>query len=293
MKTSGLGSCDATQTPIIDSWLADTILLVDSALLGINSYQTDTSIQRNLGAFFGISSTRAGTKKLTTVQSNDWQVETEIFYDDEGNPIPDKEDNTKPASLRTYPPSTGNSVTDEMLEDMQEGTSPNWAKFAYYSSDLKDYVIEEAANRYPGNPPSWCNGASATPPENRFALTESRLTRDVVTLCLDAFAAVSEPYETIAAAMASTSSKTPGDSLNDASPRSLTLFHELIHMTTTPDKTPDTATKPTECLDLTVNGADATQNPDSYVFMAWSYYLTKNGQPPFEWQEGLAQNIKP
>jgi len=128
---------------------------------------------------------------------------------------------------------------------MQLGTSPNWDKFAYYSSDLKDYVVEDAANRYPGNPPttprSWCNGKLATPAEDRFALTESRLTRDTVTLCPDAFTTDSEPFETIDAAMADAASKTLASSLDSASPRSLTLFHELIHMTTGPDETPDSA----------------------------------------------------
>jgi len=74
-KNSGPGTCSATNAPIVESWLQDTIKLVDFALQGLNAYQTDTSIQRNLAAFFSIRATKAGAvnandrSKFTTVQS--------------------------------------------------------------------------------------------------------------------------------------------------------------------------------------------------------------------------------
>ncbi|KAG9229720.1 hypothetical protein BJ875DRAFT_181156 [Amylocarpus encephaloides] len=285
---TGLGACSATQVPIVESWLQDTVELVDFALQGLSSYKTDRFIQRNLGAFFSIRTTKAGNvfaqdqakfatveKTLQVVQdflyqrnpqwtvegdgtgkpwlfcNSDWQSETEDLFDEQGNPVLDPNDNTKQASLRTFP-LTGNIAADQLLKDMQQGTPPNWDSFAYYSTDLKDYVIEVAANRYPGNPPatprSWCNGHLVTPDaENRFALTESRLTRDAVTLCPDAFTTSSEPFETIDAAMADPAAARLGTPLNDASPRSLTLFHELIHMTTGPDQTPDSASMFSVC----------------------------------------------
>jgi hypothetical protein len=187
-----------------------------------------------------------GTGKPWLFCNSDWQVETEDLFDYFGAVVPDPQDNTKQANLRTYPATTGDSVTDEMLADMKLGTSPNWDKFAYYSADVKDYVIEDAKNRYPGDathPRSWCNGKLATPAEDRFALTESRQKRDTISLCPDAFTTDSEPFETIDAAMADAASKTLSNSLDSASPRSLTLFHELIHMTTGPDNTPDSASK--------------------------------------------------
>ena len=131
------------------------------------------------------------------------------MFDINGTPIPDPRDPTKQASLRTYP-LTGNGVMDSLLHEMQQGASPNFNFFAYYSADLRDYVVETAQNRYPGNPPSWCNGAAASPQENRFALTETRLTRDAMTLCPDAFLAVSEPFETIADAINSNVAKDLG-----------------------------------------------------------------------------------
>jgi hypothetical protein len=91
----------------------------------------------------------------------------------------------------------------------------------------------------------------------------------------------------IAEGLASAAAKeeNPKTALQDTSPRSLTLFHELIHMTSKADLTPDTGTKPTECLRLA--GTDAVKNPDSIVFFAWSYYLSKNGDPPYQWHTGL------
>jgi len=131
-------------------------------------------------------------------------------------------------------------------------------------------------NRYPGNPPSWCNGGALDPPENRFALTETRQLKDAMTMCEDAFTTTSEPYETISDALNGPEVKATGQWLNNASPRSLTLLHELIHLVMGPDDTPDIATKPVECMQK--NSATGVEvNPDSYAFLAWSYWLTVNG----------------
>jgi hypothetical protein len=68
---------------------------------------------------------------------------------------------------------------------------------------------------------------------------------DSVTLCEPAFTEKAEKHETIADSMASdaaTNNKV-GTPLQETSPRSLTLFHEVIHMTNDPDLTPDTGSK--------------------------------------------------
>jgi hypothetical protein len=180
-----------------------------------------------------------GTGKPWLFCDSSWQMETELLYDDNGAPVsvPGSTPPTQ-ASLRTFPPTTGNAVTDELLQDMQKGTSPNWAKYAYYSPDLADYVLEDAVNRYLGNPRSWCNAPAG---ETRFALTEARQKRDAITLCPAAFTNAAEPFETIALAMASPLVGQLGTGLGLTSPRGLTLFHELIHMVMGPDSTPDTA----------------------------------------------------
>ena len=74
-KSSGPGSCDSTQNPIIESWLADTITLVDTALNGIQAFSMDKFLQRNMAAFFSIRTTKAGNPfaqdqaKFSTVES--------------------------------------------------------------------------------------------------------------------------------------------------------------------------------------------------------------------------------
>lgn len=111
--------------------------------------------------------------------------------------------------------------------------------FAYWSKDKKDYMIESSQNRYKGNPPSFCN---PPPGEHMFALTITRMLVDSVTICPDSFdAKKSEPFETIADGIASEAAKKEGSSLQDTSPRGLTLFHELIHLVKDPEKTKDTA----------------------------------------------------
>jgi hypothetical protein len=233
-----------------------------------------------------------------------WQQETEKLFNDDGTAVMIPGSNPSiQASLRTFPPTTGNSVTDSMLRDMQLGTSPNWSKYAYYSSDLHDYVLEDAENRYLEEPHEWCNSIEG---DTRFAITEARQKRDVITLCPTAFGATAEPFETIALAGASPLVGQLGTGLGLTSPRGLTLFHELIHLVKSPDQTPDVASmvpppvhiatislikrtaKPEQCLMTTLAGKDAVKNPDSYVFMAWSYYLTANGNPSYHWESGLS-----
>lgn len=100
-------------------------------------------------------------------------------------------------------------------------------------------MIEDAQNRYKGNPPSFCNPPAG---EHMFALTITRMEKDSVTICPDSFDATkSEPFETIAAGIASDAAKKEGSRLQDTSPRGLTLFHELIHLVKDPDNTKDTA----------------------------------------------------
>lgn len=68
---------------------------------------------------------------------------------------------------------------------------------------------------------------------------------DSLTLCEAAFTEKAEKHETIDDGMKSdgaTNDKN-GTPLEDTSPRSLTFFHELIHLTSDPDKTPDKGSK--------------------------------------------------
>lgn len=149
-------------------------------------------------------------------------------------------------NIRTYniPPTL--KQTDfglwDVLTKMQLGPGPDWKYFAYWSSDVRDYLVETKANRYKGNPPSLCN---PPPGQVYFAFTEGGLLLDTLTLCPDAFQAVSEPFETIAQCLAAPASTQVGTLLNDVSPRGLTLLHELIHLTLGTDKkiTPDSGSK--------------------------------------------------
>jgi hypothetical protein len=156
-------------------------------------------------------------------------VETEDLYDASGHPVPDPGHPTQTANLRTFPiPADQNDPRFKVLDAMHDGTSPNWDYYAYYSSDLIGYIIEEAADRYTGNPPSWCNGVPGDP---RFALTGTGLSRNTITLCPDAFLDIAEPYETVGDALSSDKAKALGSDLVTAAPRSLTLLHELVHLT--------------------------------------------------------------
>jgi hypothetical protein len=73
-KNNGPGTCSSTDAPIVESWLQDTIKLVDYALQGLNAYKTDISLRRNLAAFFSIGGTKNGVfakdqSKFDTVES--------------------------------------------------------------------------------------------------------------------------------------------------------------------------------------------------------------------------------
>src|SRR5437763_16974063 len=97
-------------------------------------------------------------------------------------------------------------------------------------------MLEQAQNRYIGNPRSFCNQPNNA---HLFALTIERLLVDSITICDVAFTATSEPFETITQGLSSQAAGTSGSALETTSPRALTLFHELIHLTSGSDNTPD------------------------------------------------------
>jgi hypothetical protein len=147
------------------------------------------------------------------------------------------------ANLRTYTiPAKPDGALTGLLNNMRQGVAPDWDFYAYWSSNILDYVIEKSDNRYLGNPPSMCN---APPGGNHFAFTQDNMLKDVITICPDSFLPVSEPYETIAIAMADPASTAIGTPLNNVSPRGLTLLHELVHLTLGTDikKTGDSGSK--------------------------------------------------
>jgi hypothetical protein len=117
--------------------------------------------------------------------------------------------------------------------------------YAYWSSDLVDYNLEDSTERYLGTPPSWCNSLPADP---HFAITLTRLLQDSITICDYAFTVNAEPFETNANGMASAAAQTLNSPLRQTSPRGLTLLHELVHLVLTPEKTPDTASMQSSCL---------------------------------------------
>ena len=75
LKNTGPGACSGNDLLIVQEWLSDTINLVETAIEGLGSLNTDVSMQRNLASWFKIRMTSKGAvnqvdkKKLTTVQS--------------------------------------------------------------------------------------------------------------------------------------------------------------------------------------------------------------------------------
>ncbi|KAF7942543.1 hypothetical protein BELL_0499g00010 [Botrytis elliptica] len=189
-----------------------------------------------------------GTGNPWLFYDSTWQVETEFMYDPTGKPVPGPKDSTKQANFRTFAGSVDAST-------IAWSKTCNWANISI-GKDM--HAI-----------PLICTttGKTLSHKELRFGLTNTNLYRDVATLCPDAFSMDSERHETVATAMASTQSETAGAYLDYASPRSLTLFHELILLKfgQGADDTPDSATKSTECLAQTANkqSSQSLVNPDS------------------------------
>ncbi|TVY26796.1 hypothetical protein LHYA1_G004369 [Lachnellula hyalina] len=324
----GAGSCSGAQSLALNSWLTDTLTLVNAAMDDLKTFDMGNvdatpRLTRNLIAWFKVRVTKGrrvnegDTGKITTISNTfaaladflaeqnpnlvgesmpwlfcggGWQVETDLLYEeDTGNPILD--DSVNPpvqANMRTFPipPGADDSITS-LLSKMQQGWPANPAYYAYWSSDIRDYMIVPAAKRYNGNPRDFC-----TPPTGEifFAFTIDDMLTDSVTICPDSFNTLSEPFETIQQSMAAPAAANVGTYLNDVSPRGLTLLHEFIHLTLGTDKkkTGDSGTKPTECL--TLAGAKAVINPDSYAFFAWSLFLEAHGPNNLQWHTGRSQD---
>jgi hypothetical protein len=110
--------------------------------------------------------------------------------------------------------------------------------YAYWSEDIGDYGINNNAEEAGIGPGGFCDTG---PDVDMFALTIGNMLLDSVTLCPDAFTDQAELHETIAEGMGSEDAthNKGGVALVRTSPRSLTLFHELIHMTSGTDTTPN------------------------------------------------------
>jgi hypothetical protein len=162
--------------------------------------------------------------------------------------------NNSPANFRSYtlpPPSAPDpglsDDTKAMLAKMKVGTGPdNWAIYAYWSADLKDYLERTLAERFLADGTrtaasrGWCNAPTG---ETRFAVTTDNMLRDSIMLCPPAFTAAAEQFETVSDCQNSPNAAAAGNYLHQTSPRSLSLLHELFHLTMGHAKTPDTGSK--------------------------------------------------
>lgn len=112
--------------------------------------------------------------------------------------------------------------------------------YAYWSSDIKDYGMIEAEELY--RPGGFCNMGDDV---HFFALTTTNMLLDSITICPPAFTDKAEKWETIDQGLVAAAASPASTELHDTSPRSLTLFHELIHMTSTVELTPDSGSTST------------------------------------------------
>ncbi|TVY13276.1 hypothetical protein LARI1_G008483 [Lachnellula arida] len=326
VPTPGGGSCNSAQSTALGNWLTDTLTLVNAAVadmgtFDVNDVNATPRLTKNLMSWFKVRVTKSGAMnagdagKITTITNTfealsdflagrntlltgkkkpwlfcdgDWQVETDLLYDETGKATQDLSVNPPvQANMRTYaaPPNAPADLAP-MLDLMRQGWPANPSYYAYWSSDVHDYMLVPSAKRHTGNPRSICNAPTG---QIYFAFTIDSMLLDTVTICSDSFTALSEPFETIQQSMTAPAAANIGTYLNNVSPRGLTLLHELIHLTLGTDetKTGDSGTKPTECLGLT--GAKAVKNPDSYAFFAWSLYLEAHGANNRKWHTGLSQ----
>lgn len=115
--------------------------------------------------------------------------------------------------------------------------------FAFWSSDILDYELLDGGTAREFGPGGFCDRADEKP---YFALTNMKMLEDTITLCPDAFTGRAEPFETIREGLVSdvATNNNLEIALEQTSPRSLTLFHELIHLTNGPEATTDEGSKP-------------------------------------------------
>jgi len=134
--------------------------------------------------------------------------------------------------VRIYPPLSHDSHFTKLSGDI----------YTYWSSDILDYGVSKKSEEAKVGNGGFCD---LTNGNDMFALTIGNMLVDSVTLCPDAFTEKAELHETIAMGMASdeATSKKLGVTLESTSPRSLTLFHELIHLSSGTSNTKDVGSR--------------------------------------------------
>ncbi|KAH7141656.1 hypothetical protein EDB81DRAFT_52592 [Dactylonectria macrodidyma] len=267
------GGCDAYKADLA-LWFEDAIKLADIAAAGIAA--TDDKTREYLDGFFSIgpggdtSAVSLFVSRVQKVLSNEqippggkpwlfcdstWleeQAWDAVLRDSDGNPQEDGE-----TAEQKYEP------TDQQKIDKR----PFWsAELGYIFFEPGDYCTLRKKKSDPLN-----QGATQD-------LTEP----NTVTLCINNFPSGASTLAQIASVDA------PRISIKDRQANSLTLFHELFHLSSGSDDTPDHSYELSKILNFPA--ATAVQNPESYSFYALALYLGQQN-PVYTFASG--RSVKP
>ncbi|KAL8992113.1 MAG: hypothetical protein Q9169_007358 [Polycauliona sp. 2 TL-2023] len=317
--------CTSEQRVLLDVFVTETLQLVNTALKGIDDYNNDREIQQFLLTYLGTKQSGAGAnmKKVRTLLKDvsNFLSGTSWENDDEDSGTPteiEKEDKPKlfcsskwwqqKQSGDLVQDAEGNEIPDQtigqrfrdklVVKDKKKRLANGQEviekkqQYAYWTDIYKAY---EFADDEEGE--FFCDD------EDQLGLTdeEAGIEPTAMTLCPSAFKiqpgnpAVNKERTT------ALGSARPRENqiLNELQPRSLTFFHEVIHVVkgvkattlvgqnafefcktlhyVSDDQAEHTADG---CPDIMTcakdNKNDARKNPDNYVFFALSYWYWRN-----------------
>ncbi|KAL8688083.1 MAG: hypothetical protein Q9218_005917 [Villophora microphyllina] len=272
------GDCNNAQRALLDTFVTETLDLADTALAGIGNFDNDEIIRENLLTYFGAKKTKAnqpintvrnvlddvqnflrgnraafgGNKPRLYCSSKWWQQRqpSDAAQDINGQPIPDQ------------------TIRD--LFPTQLGVINGKQQYAYWSDDYKTYLITDDQH-----------GQFYCDQTDNLAVTDdsSNVDPHALILCPSSFQLQVGTHPPRTNALGSTR-PTDGQNLNDLQPRTLTFFHEVIHVVRGNQNTQRVGKNPLEyygCpMALEAGSKDAAysrKNPDNYVFFTLSYWF--------------------
>ena len=121
-------------------------------------------------------------------------------------------------------------IIDCFIANAQSGI-----RTAYWSSDVKLYILTRGRVNL-GNPPDFCQQVTVVGQLPAAATRADELNGGAIFFCNLAFVRLPPPveglyvFETIADAFRSYRTSTLGGSILSTTPRSLLMFHELVHL---------------------------------------------------------------
>ncbi|KAF2155199.1 hypothetical protein K461DRAFT_319650 [Myriangium duriaei CBS 260.36] len=307
VKTHGDGDCTA-RLPELRTWLTESADLVATALNAIDDYNTNLNVRKSMATYLGTRYAATGTGPQNQGQVNavktyltrvlnflntgalgggnspaklfcdsSWlhfqDPATDWAYTPDSGYVKydfDQDGQLEPATINEVP-----ALASELTTETQvDGTVIT--RFPYWAPDILEYVYEQDWGASINH--DYCSVLNEDGDLAHNAGTDTNTLPNTMLMCPVAFTRGSATLGSVAAVAGTTP-------LGTVQSRSLTLFHELFHLTIGNKNTFDWCNSVAECMGASASVAaeqtKARRSPECFAYFALDMWYLRNRQISF------------